>query len=276
MSTRLTAGLGATVGVALSLWAGQAHAIKIGGENMNSWAGCASSQNTLSYTDDQISLWLAKMQGLGHTRKFWYSDSLVWASDLVEDDWGGQDNLYADAVDFYALSSHGGAGTDANGYQYWWTPTCSAGSFTTANPKSWDTSWDESLPNPLATPNVGWARFIMLMTCFSIDTKPNDQWAWPVSYGNDVIMGYKGLSADSSTTDEVGEDLGEAVFNDGDTFRAGWFWAIEDWSVDDTGGILFGGVDSAQCSTRRSGLKPSWARRTDVEFFWFCWSHHEG
>jgi hypothetical protein len=97
-----------------------------------------------------------------------------------------------------------------------------------------------------------------------------------VARGNDVIMGYRGLSADSSTTDEVGEDLAEAAFNDGDSFKAAWFWAIEDWAVDDTGAILFSGVDQAQCENRRENLSASWARRNDTPFNYFCWSWHEG
>jgi hypothetical protein len=275
MAARAGALIGAAAGLAAMLSAGSAHAVTLGGESMTSWAGCENNQNALTYTDDQISLWLSKMQSLGHTRKFWYANSSVWASDFVEDDWGGQDNLYNDSVDFFALSSHGGAG-QSGGSQYWETPACRAGTYTSSSFRSWDSTWDESLPNPLASPAVGWARFLMLLTCFSVDTNPNQQWGWPTSYGNDVIMGYRGLSADAATTAEVGEDLGAAAFNDGDTFKAAWFWAVEDWSVDDTGAILFGGVDAAQCDYRRNNLRASWARRTGAQFFQFCWSWHEG
>jgi uncharacterized protein DUF6345 len=275
MSIRLTAGLGATLAVALTVWAGQAHAITIGGEHMNSWSGCDVQKSSLKYTDNQISYWLSKMKSHGATQKFWFGDSNVWASDLVEDAWGGQDNLYADAVDFYALSSHGGADS-ANGVQYFFTPTCHAGSHTTESPLSWDMYWDETYPNPQGEAYNGFARFIMLLTCYSVHTRPADQWASATQFGNDVIMGYEGISADSSTTDEVGEDLAEAVWNDNDTFRAGWFWAIEDWSQDDTGGILFGGIGPNDCSNRRIGFRKHWARRNNNEFSWWCWSHHEG
>jgi len=267
--------IGVTVGVAAMLSAGSAHAISVGGSSMTSWDGCQNSQNALAYTDDQISLWLSKMQSLGHSRKFWFANSSVWASDFIEDAWGGQDHLYNDSVDFFALSSHGGAG-ESGGAQYWTTPACNGGTSASSFFQSWDSAWDESHPNPLASPAVGWARFLMLLTCFSVDTQPNQQWGWPTSFGNDVIMGYRGLSADSWTTAEVGADLGEAAFNSGDTFKAAWFWAVEDWAVDDTGAILFGGVDAAHCAYRSDNLRANWPRRTGEQFFQFCWSWHQG
>jgi Family of unknown function (DUF6345) len=278
MSTRMGVLAGGAAGIVAMLWTGTADAgISVAGESMTSWSGCpiSSPPSSLTYTNDQISFWLSKMQSLGHSRKYWYTNANVWASDFVEDSWGGQDNLYNDSVDFFALSSHGSS-PDSDGMQYFSTPTCNAGTYRDARFNSWDASWDESPPNPLASPSSGWARFLMLLTCHGVDTRPNEQWASAVTYGNDVIMGYRGVSADSSTTDEVGEDLGEAAFNDGDTFKAAWFWAIEDWAVDDTGAIFFTGPTAAQCTSRRDGLRANWGRRGNVAFYYQCWSWHEG
>jgi len=260
---------------------GTAHAINFGGEYMTSWSGCSGYPNglpaSLSHTDDQINQWSSAMQGRNFYRDFQFSNRDVRAYHLEEDSLGGQDNGYADRVDMYALSSHGSVDV-SNGYQRYSTPTCgpSANPFASSHRMSFaEKRWDNNVPT--AIPNSGWARWIMLFTCYSVDTKANEQWQFTFWNGLDAVLGYRGLSADASTTEEVGADYVDAAWGDGDTIKAAWFWAIEDWAVDDTGAMISGGKDGADAKWRRDNLKVSSAKHSTTYIdYYYAWSWHEG
>ncbi|WP_394824751.1 DUF6345 domain-containing protein [Pendulispora albinea] len=259
---------------------GTANALTAGGGAMTSWSGCECNAGSLTYTDDQISLWLSEMQDLGATKKFFFvNDS--WASDLIEDKLeGGDDRSYGDKVDFYAHSSHGNAPTDGNGRQTFTTPMCQGG---LAKSCSFDANQSRmgeaagSGQSTYASPYPGNARWWLFFTCFSVHDKPNEQWSQTLARGGDAVLGYRGTSADAWTTDEVGRDLADALFDDGDTLKGGWFWAAEDWAINDVASIVASGNTRDNAIWRRDHLRASSARRTSSSnHTWFAWAWHEG
>lgn len=277
-SPRITGTLAVATLALLAQMPGTASAFSFSGEYIYSWGGCdasCSGAGSLSYTDDQIQDFAAKMKALGHTQKHLFGNTAVWASDLTEDGLGGQDHLYSDDSDIVAYSGHGSAPGTSSG-QTFKAPLCKAGStsscwFDSKNARFGERSGTYSSPNP------GNTRWLMWMTCYSVDTAPNEQWNEAFWLGLEYVMGYRGTSADSSTTVEVPGDWVDMAIGSSDTFKAAWFSAIEDWWVDDTGAVAASGPDSAASAYRRDNLKKSWARRASTDTGnYVSWSWHEG
>ncbi|WP_394843355.1 DUF6345 domain-containing protein [Pendulispora brunnea] len=263
---------------------GTAKALEVAGEAMTSWSGCDCSAGSLKYTDDQISYLISEMQDLGHQKKFFYKNTSSYSLDLIEDSLpNGYDAGYADGVDLFALSSHGGAPNDSNGKQTFSTPMCKSGSASASSSCHFDANQSRmgEAAGPgqsqYATPHPGQARWWVFFTCYSVHTKPNEQWGQTLAHGGDTVLGYRGTSADSFTTDEVGEDLVDAVFDDGDTLKGGWFWAAEDWAVDDVASMVASGKTRDAAIYRRDKAVANWERRgSDSHHGWFAWAWHEG
>ena len=260
------------------LWTSPAGAITYGCEYMTTWSGCTCSQNSLSYTDNQANYFDSKMSSLGHTRKFKYGNQGAWAADVTEDrDFGGYDRWYGDTVDMYMYSGHGGAGTDAYGNQTFLVPYCSfngSGScyFYADNARLGEkVGW-------YASPYPGNLRYSMWCTCHSVDTDPMHQWDQTMNTGMDYVMGYRGTSADSWTTDEVPEDWASKAMRSSnpDTFKGAWFWAIEDWWVDDVGSVIANGDNESDAIYRRDHYKRTWYGPHTDYHYWYAWAWHEG
>jgi len=252
----------------------QAHTF--GAEYMTDWGGCECNADPLSYTDDEINYFAERMRARGHSQQFLWGNSDVWASDMTEDrDFGGADHTQADRVEFFALASHGAV--ESSGPQYYLSPTCRAMGtesciFSSKNARFGDRAGYYSSPNP------GSVRFLMLLTCNSVDVNPIDAWGSSMYQGQDVVMGYRGLSADSFAIDEVAGDFVDAAYGDWDTLKAAWFWAIEDsfW-VDDTGAILMSGTTQSDAELRRDKYSMIFRSRTPtVTHNWFAWAWHQG
>jgi len=248
-------------------------------QSMDDWAGCDSDckgESKLKYTDDQIKLFSKAMKDAGHSRSAWWRNQDVWATDLVEDKYGGEDHIYADPNTLYIYSGHGGAPI-LGGKQRFVAPFCHTVSTTVSSCETRSSSMVLGERTGSFASSPGNIRYMILATCHSVDTKPNEQWGNVFYRGVDMIFGYRGVSADSSLTDEVPEDFAEASFDDNDRFKAGWFWAIEDWWIDDTGSLVTAGVDKAQGRERRDKMRKSWPRRGDAELHTYrTWTWHEG
>lgn len=260
---------------AVGLATPSAHAFTFGGEYMDTWSGCQCSNSGLSQTGDQIHEWADNLEYYQHTRKFVYANSDVWSSDITEDRNGGEDWIYGDAVDLYAYSGHGSAPT-VGGVQTYRAGLCSAGTTSDCRFDSVNARWGER-GGGFQTPHTGNMRWAIFLTCYSVHTDPMNQWAEATDYGFDYVMGYKNTSVDSHTTDEVGSDWVDAAIADGDSFKSAWFWAIEDWWADDTGGVVASGTTTAGSESRRDHLVKSTARRPANEYHGFmAWAWHEG
>lgn len=244
---------------------------------MTSYSGCDSScsgNSSLSYTDDQINQLDSALNDHGHSLLHKFGNKSTWASDMVEDNLGGQDHLYSDNGFLYAFSGHGGTGTDSGG-QTFRAPYCKKGTSSSCTMQSPNARCGEQT-GPFAV-NPGKLKYLIWATCYSVHTAPNNQWDQTMRYGTEMIFGYRGTSADAWTTDEVLGDFADAAFGDNDKLRAAWFWAIEDWWVDDTGAMLASGATESEAISRRANLRASTPRRAAGAIHtWFAWSWHEG
>jgi hypothetical protein len=217
------------------------------------------------------------MKKAGHTNDHRYSNDNVWSSDLVEDYFGGEDWFYTDPHNLYIFSGHGAAYTNNDGQQRFEAPMCH-----TATPSS--SCWVDSSQIRLgerkgiyATPSPGNLRWLILCTCYSVHTQAGQQWAGLFEFGTDIVFGYRGKSADSEYTDEVPEDFAKASFSGSDKFKAGWFWAIEDWWIDDTGSLIASGTSIQHAENRRDNMKKTTDQRPNAELHYSrAWSWHEG
>jgi len=255
-----------------------AWAIDFGAEYLTSWSGCECSANGLSYTDNQINMFTSKMQSLGHTKKFKYANTNTWSADVTEDrDFIGIDWLYGDNVDMFAFSGHGGAGTDTSGSQTFTAPFCKAQgtescTFSAERARLGEQAGTYALPHP------GKLRYMMWLTCFSVHSDPIGQWHQTMNIGLDYVMGYRGLSADSLTTDEVPRDWAEKAMRPSDPwrFKKAWFWAIEDWWVGDTGAVVANGATESNAIDRRDNYRRTWSGPHTTGHYWYAWAWHEG
>jgi hypothetical protein len=252
------------------------YSFKYYGEWMTSWSGCCTSQPGLSQTGDQINEFAGVMDGHGHSRVAVYGNQGVWAADTVEDGLGGADNVEADQADIYAYSGHGAAPNDSNG-QTFQSPRCLAG-------YSYNTCWFDSanartneVYGTWAT-NPGHTRWIVLLTCYSVHTDPWNQWIEAFGdSGTEYIVGYRGTSADSFTTDEVAGDYANNSYVNQSTFKSGWFSATSDWWVDDTAEVVSGAATQSQAIYNRDNYKHTWPRRINSSAWnWLYWAWQEG
>jgi len=262
---------------------GSAQAINYRSAWMTSWSGCECGNASLSYTDNQINYFNSRMNAHGHNHLSTYTNSLVWGSDIGEDrDKGGQDNYYSDDATAWAYSGHGGAFDDGAGKQNFVVSFCKKGASSfTGTCTVWSRSHvrlGEQSGTYYASPNAGSNRWMVLATCYSVHSAPHQQWAPSMGYGTEYIMGYRGTSADSSTTDEVlGDWVDNAYASTVYTFKSSWFVAIEDWWVDDTGSVVSGGSDLAWSDWRRDNYSRITARRGATEYWsWYSWAWHSG
>ena len=126
--------------------------------------------------------------------------------------------------------------------------------------------------------NPGKLRFLILSTCHSVD-KDRAPYVWgPVFWRGKnfmYVMGYHGLSADSWLTDEVGEDFASKAAGSGWSLKQAWFWAIEDWWINDTGALISRGASQSEAISNRDYMTLNWLPNGN-DPYWVAWSWHEG
>lgn len=258
--------------------AGSVQAIEFGAEYLTTWSGCECSGKSLSYTDNQINMFRNKMESLGHTKRFVYANSNTWAADVTEDrDFNGLDHLYADDVDMFAFSGHGGAPDDNSGNQTFRVPFCKASGAPSCRFDAENARLGES-SGYYSTPHTGKSRYSMWLTCYSVHKRPMEQWAQTMRQGHDYVMGYRGTSADSLTTDEVPRDWASKAMRSSDPwrFKKAWFWAIEDWWVNDTGAVIANGSTIDNAKNRRNNYRRTWSGPHTSNWYSYAWSWHGG
>lgn len=251
-----------------------AWALTAGAESVENYSGCGCASGNLSYTNDQASGFINRIDDW-HTRRFFFTDSNAWNSDLVERELGigGTDYPYGDDVNILFISGHGGFGTSAY-YGY----LCKSSNFNYCNYSTTQTYLGEVAGQAYST-YPGQLRFLILSTCHSVDkTYAPNVWGPAFWRGKNFmyVMGYTGTSADSWTTTEVGEDFASKAAGEGWTLKQAWFWAIEDWWVDDTGSLISRGATEADAVYNRDNMKLNWLPPGSWPPYWVAWSWHEG
>jgi hypothetical protein len=68
------------------------------------------------------------------------------------------------------------------------------------------------------------------------------------------------------------------VYAPNHSFKSSWFWAVEDWWIDDVGSLVANGIDTATAQSRRDGYNNRTYSRRSSSQQWnsYAWSWHEG
>lgn len=243
--------------------------------SMENWQGCSCSNDPLNYAHDQIDLFISGMSSVGHTNNHWYQDTNTWASDLVEDGLGGEDHIFTDPHRLYAYSGHGTAFTH-DGIQRYRAGLCWAGTSASCRWQSDDAFFGERT-GPYSTPNYGNLMYLLLATCRSVHTEPDEQWGSMLYYGGEQVWGYRYDSADSTFTKGVLRDFAQRAWNGNHgTFKSAWFWAAEDPFINDIASMVASGLTEADAVYRRDHMTAGWIGRWGQQHPWQAWSWHEG
>jgi hypothetical protein len=258
----------------LFMTAGEAAALSVGAEAVENYSGCGCATGDLRYCNDQASRFITKMD-VWHTRKYLYTNSDAWSGDLVEDQLGGQDNLYGDNVQVLLVSGHGGmnaAGTVYYGY------LCKAQAYPSCSYNTTKTYLGEVAGQPYSA-KPGKLRFLILCTCHGVDqSRAPNVWGRVFKRGKNFsyVMGYTGTSMDSVYTIDVGQLFAaKAAGPPKWTLKQSWFFAVEDAYVNDTGSLITFGKTQARAISRRDSMKLL-TLPTGENPGWFAWSWHQG
>jgi hypothetical protein len=270
-----------TLAGALVAAPGDAHAYRYSCGHMQDFetdcdpACCASR---LYYTDNQIDLFDSEMRWGGNQRVRRFADANVWASDWEEDasPFVGEDYVYIDNADVYAFSSHGSAPTK-DGKQVFSTTMCQRGASPECRARSSRMRLGEQPGQGYAYPHPGTTRFLLLATCRSVHTRPHEQWGDVLSLGLDLVMGYRFDTWDTLHTEDVLADLADEAFIETHYLKASWFWATQDFWVNDIASVVSSGTNRDNASRRRDRLRATSPRRTtSAVMINFAHAHHQG
>ena len=242
-------------------------------------ADCRKSQ--LKYADDQINQLDTQLRKAGMTKQFKYANTFVQSTDIVEDFHDGYDYYFADNVNLYAITTHGGADDGAYRAVY-----CSSASpdYRYCRAYSYQIVLGESINNfnNIYSSHVGKLRWLILSTCHSMDESPMSLWSNTFNYGLDYLLGYKGTMRLGETTDECLADFARNAFGGESKFKKVWFSANDDWWIDNTAGVFTCGdplnPSSSYSDNRRDNYRRTWTpRKIYTSGTFYCsWSYHKG
>lgn len=265
----------------IAVWFGSnptANAFTYRSAYINSWSGCECWQDPLSYTSDQILWFNGAMYDHGHTALSTYVNQDVWSADITDEAFSGYDYFYSDDAAAWAYSGHGLEFKDGNNKQHFQVPFCNGGGLDCNMDVTSTMRSGEQVPAPNSSPYAGSMRWAILSTCFSVDTQAGEQWWNNMRYGTEYVVGFRGLSTDAEATDEFLEDFVEEAFAPNKAFKASWFYAVEDFWVDDTGGVISTGTSTSNAQSRRDNWNPNTTSRRAAtpSFNYSAWSFHTG
>lgn len=226
--------------------------LRVGAESVENYTGCGCNiLGDLSYTNDQTTMFMNRIDDV-HTRVFLYQDSVAWNSDLVEDQLGGGDQYAGDDVQLLMISGHGVLVSSS----LWEGYLCKSSTFTACTFNTNQTYLGEVSGQSYST-NPGKLRFLIAATCDSVNQyDAASVWQPVFRRGRNLmyVMGYSGTSMDSENTDEVGYDFADKTVGSGWTLKQAWFWAIEDFMINDTGALISGGDTEAEAISNRDNF----------------------
>ena len=227
----------------------------------------------LFYSDNQIDLFSSAMRSAGHTRVHRFADDNVWESDWRDDADGYDDDYYVDNAEVYAYSSHGNR-TYVNGQQQYMTPMCWGTEEGACNVTSADIHFGE-LSGPHAVPSPGSLRFLLLATCYSVHTRPNEQWGANLAEGLEMVFGYQFTSMDTLLTEDVLADFAEEAFIAHNRLKATWMWAAEDFWVNDIPAVITADETGIKARERLRQMRATAPRRNETAPV-RAWTWHQG
>lgn len=176
-------------------------------------SGEVSKADDLTYIFNICNGFDEELRDAGHTRRFYWAERDVWEIDLRDRTVGGIDDDWADDVDIFFISTHGGYWDDEGHLAY------------DVNRNSW--VGDSSNWRLGDNWNLEW---LLIYGCHTVD-RNNPLAHWNVFQKLHAFCGAWGDMWDGITTDEVGEDVGDNL-TDGKTVKSSWIDGVSDWWVD--------------------------------------------
>ena len=239
-----------------------AHAFYASCEYMTNFSSCDSACNgnsSLTYSSAQIGSFEYAWTTYDSRNSIssLYANNDVWGDDEVEDtDFNGIDYQVADYADMVVVDTHGDNFNNAYGQTFHYQ-ACHQNNNWSCNVDIEDARLGEYFGH-YTSPNRGWIRWGMYLTCDSVDSAPDQQWGQTQWYGMDFVMGYRGNSGDVSFTENMPRDVMRDVISSNRTFKAAWLdHADSDWV---TGG------DTPECEAPGVGINDANSRR-DNEWY---------
>ena len=278
------------------------------GESIENYS--CSGQNSLNYCHEQVDGLLNEWDSKGYTKGNHYKDTAAWATDLMDNDLCsgcGTDSYTDDAAHLVVFSGHGGV--DGNSRYDMWSSTamCPHNGHSDAEGRYIDFDNHDIYYN-----SVG-GSYLVLFTCFSVHdfSKDNNppyisdelkhgttwrEWDYPFrknasqwngqmdskDSGLNMVFGFAGLSTDSSTTYENGEDFIADMHSESQ--KQAWFTGNDDWATDDRTGVITWGTSHWSKYNANSGLDAT-ARRDNHKLadrvdshsgsVAMAWAHHD-
>jgi len=174
--------------------------------------GLVSKAEDLTYVFNICNGLDRELRDRGHTRRFYWANRDCWENDLHSSSMGGADDDWADDVDLFFILTHGN-NQDGNTIL------------------AYDININEWIGNSsnwrLGNDNIEW---LLVYGCKTIDLS-NPLSFWNIFQRLHQYCGAYDNMWDGTTTDEVGEDVGDNL-TDGDTVASAWIDGVSDWWVD--------------------------------------------
>lgn len=179
----------------------------------NARANMVSTSADFTYTFNICNGLDEALRDAGHTRGFYWANQDCWETDIRDTDQGGDDVTYVDNVDLFFIMTHGNNDSGVARMLY---DTPMNEWRTHANEWQLGENW-----------NCEW---VMAYSCHTVDLA-NVGAMWPIFDRLHIYCGAWEDMWDGTTTDEVGEDIGDNL-TDGDTIAESWIDGVSDWKVD--------------------------------------------
>jgi Family of unknown function (DUF6345) len=185
-----------------------------------------------------------ELRATGHTRTFYLANNDCWETDLRSTTVGGNDDSWSDNVDLFFIYTHGNHASGNALLAY------------NVNINNWignSSTWH------LGNIHIEW---LLVYGCHTIDLG-NPLSFWQTFQRIHEFCGAWGDMWDGTTTDEVGEDVGDNLTS-GDAVNSAWIDGVSDWWVDNHPIVI-----AAERADTWNGGNPNWSQTTmNLDHLW--------
>jgi hypothetical protein len=188
-------------------------------------SGEAEKADDLTYTFNICNGLDDQLRDAGHTRAFYWAETDCWEKDLRDSSLGGIDRDWADNVDLFFILTHGGF-WDGRGHL------------------GYDAEEDKWLgdQNDYRLGNNWNLEWLLVYGCETVN-RDDPLHLWDIFQRVHQYCGVYDSMWDGSTTDEVGEDVGDNL-TDGKSVTSSWIDGVSDWWVDNHPIVVSAEVES--------------------------------
>ncbi len=231
-------------------------------------SGAVTKAEDLTYVFNVCNGLDNELRAAGHTRRFYWANRDCWEIDLRSSAMSGADDAWADDVDLFFIFTHGN--NDSGNTLL----------FYDININQWignSSTWQ------LGNNNIEW---LLVYGCSTIDRNNPLGW-WNIFQRLHQFCGAWDSMWDGTTTDEVGEDVGDNLTS-GDTVVSSWIDGVSDWWVDNHPIVIAaerqstwngGNFDWPQTTLNRDHLWGHGDTVADIfptDKYWLSWRWAEG